>query len=355
VRGARFFLALAIGAMIDIGGGEARACTTFCLRDAGRVVFGRNYDFMIGDGLVVVNKRGVEKTSDVDGSRPAIWTSTYGSVTFNQFGRDFPTGGVNEMGLVVELMWLEGTRYPAADARPAVGVLEWIQYQLDRRRSVAELLAHKDEVRIEGATPLHYLVADRTGEVATIEFLDGRLVAHSGAGLTVPVLTNDEYERSLAYTSRHPAATGGSSLDRFARAAAMVARRDPGDSSSLVDYAFGILRSVSQGQHTRWSIVYDLTGMVVSFRTSSHPAIRSFTVSEFDFACATPVRMLDVNAPLAGDVTGRFTDYTSGANHDLVSRSYARVPFLSGVPPERVERVARHPDGTRCLPQPRER
>src|SRR6266850_1892436 len=95
--------------------GTATACTTFCLRDGNHVLFGRNYDFGIGEGLVLVNKRGVAKTSAVSGDRPAGWASKYGSVTFNQFGREFPTGGINEKGLTVELMMLEGSEYPSRD------------------------------------------------------------------------------------------------------------------------------------------------------------------------------------------------------------------------------------------------
>src|SRR6185436_6195158 len=85
------------------------ACTTFCARG----LFGRNYDFEIGHGMVVVNKRAMRKFAESGAS----WASRFGSVTFNQFGRDNPMGGMNEKGLVVELMWLNGTRYPDADAR----------------------------------------------------------------------------------------------------------------------------------------------------------------------------------------------------------------------------------------------
>lgn len=49
-----------------------------------------------------------------------------------QYGRNFPTGGMNEAGLVIELMWLDGSRYPVPDARPAVDNLQWIQYNLVR-------------------------------------------------------------------------------------------------------------------------------------------------------------------------------------------------------------------------------
>lgn len=154
----------------------APACTTFCLRDDGRIVFGKNYDWAVDDGLLIVNKRGVARTADVVGDpRPASWVSRYGSVTFNQYGRDFPMGGMNEKGLTIELMWLDGTRYPQADARPSVDVLQWIQYQLDNHATVAEVLKADKSVRIVGSAPLHYLVADRQGQVATVEFLDGRM------------------------------------------------------------------------------------------------------------------------------------------------------------------------------------
>jgi choloylglycine hydrolase len=129
------------------------------------VVFGRNYDWDVDDGLIMVNKRGVAKVAAQGGQNgadtPARWESEYGSVTFNQYGREFPTGGMNEKGLVVELMWLDETKYPPPDSRPSVSVLEWIQYQLDRRATVEEVLAHADEIRIAGRVPLHYLVADR--------------------------------------------------------------------------------------------------------------------------------------------------------------------------------------------------
>ena len=74
----------------------ARACTTFCLKNNGEVLFGKNYDWMISDGLVFVNKRGVGKISGAeDRTNPAKWVSKYGSVTFNQYGRENPSGGMN--------------------------------------------------------------------------------------------------------------------------------------------------------------------------------------------------------------------------------------------------------------------
>src|SRR2546423_6607847 len=76
----------------------AEACTTFCMGNDSSIVFGANYDWDTGVGLVMINKRNMAKTSMT--STPASWTSRFASVTLNQYGRDFPTGGMNEAGLV---------------------------------------------------------------------------------------------------------------------------------------------------------------------------------------------------------------------------------------------------------------
>jgi hypothetical protein len=53
--------------------------------------------------MLVVNKRGVSKTALVDPpNRSAKWTSRYGSLTFNQFGREFPSGGTRANRALIE-------------------------------------------------------------------------------------------------------------------------------------------------------------------------------------------------------------------------------------------------------------
>ena len=129
--------------------------------------------------------KGLSKTSmKTEDGETISWVSQYGSITFNQYGKEFPTGGMNEKGLVVELMWLDETKYPAADNRPAVGVLQWIQYQLDNCATIEDVIATDKKLRIAstGNPPLHYLVADANGRAATIEFLEGKMVIHQGQG-----------------------------------------------------------------------------------------------------------------------------------------------------------------------------
>jgi penicillin V acylase-like amidase (Ntn superfamily) len=321
----------------------ALSCTTVCLLDGARPVVAYNYDFDPPEGLVLVNKRGVAKRSMLP-APAAAWAAVHGSVTFNQFGRDNPTTGINERGLMISLMWLDETRYPAPDGRPAISVLEWIQYNLDRHASVAEVLANAEALRPASRVPIHYLFADATGDVAAAEFLDGRLVAHRGPTLPVRALANSTYVDSLgalgAATRRGDVPASTSSLDRFARAALLA--REP--AADPVARGFEILASVAQPSFTRWSIVYDLGAREVHFRTDGNRAIRRVALSELDFSCGTPVKMLDVTAGGSGDVTRDFADYTRAANRALIEASIAKTPFLQGVTAAARDALAAHPE-----------
>lgn len=351
-------LAALVVTLSAVAAPTAEACSTFCVNDGGTILFGKNYDWDVVDGLVMVNKRGVVK-SGMTADNPAQWTSKYGSVTFNQYGREMPNGGINEAGLVIELMWLDETEYPAADSRGSVSNLQWVQYHLDVSASVEEVIAGDAEVRIarEGQARVHFLVADRTGARATVEFLEGKTVIHTGESLPVAALTNHTYDQSLAYLKRH-AGFGGTtpipgsqrSLDRYARAAAGIDAFAESTTEDAVEYAFDLLESIAQGDWTRWSIVYDLAGMRVYFRTVGNGRVRHFDVDEFDFSCESPVTILDVNADLEGDVTDRFEPYTLEANRSLIDRAFDQTDFLKDSPPLVREAMARFPLSTRCAP-----
>ena len=329
------------------------ACTTFCLKHNGEVLFGKNYDWSIGDGLIFVNKRSVGKTAtSEDSPNPAKWISKYGSVTFNQYGRENPSGGMNEAGLVIELMWLDEAQYPKADSRPTVGTLEWIQYQLDNSATVDEVIRNAEAIRITSFVKLHYLVNDRNGKTATIEFLNGKLAAHTGEQLAAPALTNDPYDNSVNYSRRTDLANAKSSrsLDRFTRAAQRTREfdRQERNDQEAVNYAFETLSSVAQAGYTQWSIVYDQKRARIYFRSMQSPQIKMFDAKAFDYACGTAVKMFDVNAKESGDVTARFADYTRKANRDLIERSFGGTDFLKDVPTQVKNLLAAYPEEFVC-------
>lgn len=51
-----------------------------------------------------------------------------------------PYGGMNEKGLVVEMLWLELTKYNIKQVKQYVNELEWIQYQLDNYVTVQQVI-----------------------------------------------------------------------------------------------------------------------------------------------------------------------------------------------------------------------
>lgn len=336
----------------------ARACSTFALRHANHVVYGNNYDWSNGNGLLLVNKRNVSKSAlpEPGESNAPRWVSKYGSVTFNQYGRELPASGMNEAGLVVMLMWLDETTYPAADGRAAVNPLEWIQYQLDNFESVEQVVSSASSLRVSSSiAKVHYLVGDRKGATAAVEFLGGKLVVHAGPRMFVAVLTNDTYERSLTNLKQYdgfggalPLPSGTSSLERFVRAAAFTKNYGPANDASVVNDAFGLLSSIAQGDYTKWGIVYDPQALTVHFRTLKSPGVKRLDARALNFGCATAVKLLDVNQPAEGDVLAQLLDYDPARNESLVRASFGSVAMLKNVPESFQRVIWQHPQTQEC-------
>jgi penicillin V acylase-like amidase (Ntn superfamily) len=338
----------------------ALPCTTFVVDGDGGPLFGRNYDFEFGEAMLVLNPRGLAKTSATEGAagpRPATWTARFGSLTFNQYGVGFPTGGVNERGVVVELLWLAGARYPDADARPTVSTLEFIQYLLDQAATLDEALRAAAEVRIRGATPLHFLVSDREGRTATVEFLEGRLVVHRGATLPVRVLTNDRYDRSFEALQQQRAAGDqslpgdASSLSRFMRAASLLqpsATSTQAPAQRSAADAFQVLDAVAQKGATHWQIVYELRPGIVRYRTAANRDLRSIDFMHIDYSCGAGVRLLDIDRG-RGDMSAQWQPYSRDADEAQLRIAYRKTSFLRDQPPESAARDAgKTAAGLRC-------
>lgn len=337
---ARLLAALA-AALALAAAPPTRACTTFALAAEDARVVGKSYDWPLGHGVVALNRRGLAKQAIALDPRdaPARWVSRYASLTFDQYGLELPNGGLNEAGLVIEVMWLAESEPEPRDARPVVNELQWIQLQLDTRATTAEVLAHLGEVRVARAYGrVHYLVCDRGGACAAIEWIGGRPVVSTGAR----ALTNDSFARSAAYLDALGARApdGQGSLPRFARAAR--AARRPAD-GPLEAAAFRTLDAVRTPQ-SQWQIVYDPGRLRVSFRTRRDRAVRWVDLGRLDGACG-PALGLDLDAGGRGDVTARLRPLTAADQGGLVRRSLAGVP---GLPPGTVERVARYPLTVTC-------
>jgi choloylglycine hydrolase len=251
-------------------------------------------------------------------------------------------------------MWLDGTRYPAVDRRPAVGVLQWVQYQLDNHATVAEVLASDSDVRINtgGSAPLHYLIADASGAAATVEFLGGEMVARTGESLPYPVLTNTIYDSSVRYararieSGNEP--TSRNSMDRFTRAAMRVGDYRAESSAAAIEYAFETLESGAQGYSTVWSIVYDIDSRTIHATTRDNPVRMRVAFDGLDFNCDTPVRLVDLNQAETGDLAPQMKMYREADNYKLIRAAYSETSFLRSVPDETARRTASYPRSVIC-------
>lgn len=334
---------------------NGKACTTFCINKPTGLIFGRNLDFDTGFGHVTINKRNIRKSSMIQPpEKPMEWVSKYGSLTFNQAGREFPYGGINEKGLVIEQMWLDETKYPEIDERYGLSELQWIQYQLDNSETVDEVIKSDSLIRISSLSvaPLHFLVCDKYGNRATLEYLNGKMTVHTDTTLPVSVLANHSYEKSLEYLEtkaefggRDSASYTSHSLDRFTNAASMIRNFD---GKNLIDYSFNILQSVSQGKWTQWSIVYDINNMIVYYQTNKNPSRRSIQIADLDFSCSSPSLYVDINMDMTNEKV-LFYPYSYQKNRALIDSVCNNVGFLKSMPEAAREYSARYPENTECL------
>ncbi|MCP5108287.1 MAG: hypothetical protein GY950_33180, partial [bacterium] len=95
-------------------------------------------------------------------------------------------------------------------------------------------------------------------------------------------------------------------------------------------------------------IVYDVKNSRIYFRTRANSAVRFLDFKKFDFACGTPVKVLNISSNRKGDVTAFFTGYSFKANHELIKKSFSETYFLRNEPKEDIRERARYPETLPC-------
>ena len=109
-------------------------------------------------------------------------------------------------------------------------------------------------------------------------------------------------------------------------------------------YGKTCLLAISHPSRTQWSIVYDPKNLSIYFRTLGNQEIRHFDLEPFDLSCSTPVRLLDVQGELSGDISDKFTDYTYQINRNVVGEAFRKTPFLSHLPNGNLDIRVSYPD-----------
>jgi hypothetical protein len=345
-------------------------CTTFVLHQGDRLIFGRNLDWYSGTGLVMINPRNLEKVALGNSSeKPVKWVSQFGSITFNQIGRELPFGGINESGLVVEHMTLDETVYPSKDNRYVIGAFQWIQFQLDNYSTIEEVINSDTLLRIEDNSKIHFLICDRLGNSATIEFLNGKMVCHTGKDLPIRALANSTYEESVSCYNNNNDTQSNPSLYHFCTAAKQTNHVEPLTDDSTIDYAFRTLNMVSQVLFTKWSIVYDITNMRIYFKVFETPVIdgekkifmrqppydpttKVIDFKALDLNCSGMVKVFDINSNYDKIVNQYFIPYSTDINKEFIAKAFT---FYKGwglnieLKEDELNSLAKYPESFKCV------
>ena len=301
---------------------DVEACTRVVyVGDNGEVITGRTLDWkeMIGTNLYVM-PRGM-KREGYDESNTIKWKSKYGSVV--SVGYDVGVNeGMNEKGLVCNLLYLPGTVYSLPnDTRPYISTSVWAQYVLDNFATTSEAVAElsKDNFQINApampggnATTLHMAISDSTGNSAIIEYINGVISIHEGKEFQV--MTNAPiYDKQLAINEYWKEIGGlkmlpgtNKSSDRFVRASFYVDALPESTTHQLaLAGVFGIINNCSvpigisvsdqpEISSTRWRSVSDQKDKVYYFESTISPAIIWIDLSKCDLKEGAQVLKLDL-------------------------------------------------------------
>jgi uncharacterized protein (DUF2141 family) len=301
------------------------ACSAFFYSEQ-PMLFARNFDWYSGNGYLIKNNRGVEKYAyAISQTQVAHWTSKFGSFTFNQIGKEFPYGGINEKGLVVEQLWLHGSTYKTNPNAAVISELEWIQYQLDNYENVPEVIAHLNDLSIKPIkASIHYFVADRLGHSATIDFLGGQVFVNQKDG-RYQVLTNTAYQAADEYFQKNGKAVDVNSRmseDRYCHLRNHLQSQLPQnhlDALQILSQA----AEFSANYKTFWSIVYDLSAMKIHFKTFANAKVKTLAIGGVDYSPNSPILGCDLNNDQLN-----LEPYTYDLNKALMNSSLKAMDIL---------------------------
>ncbi|WP_336514502.1 linear amide C-N hydrolase [Pollutibacter soli] len=267
--------------------------------------------------------RGIARTGEV-GMNTISWKSKYGSVITSSWDIA-STDGMNEKGLVGNLLWLAESQYAKFEKNGKVKGLAislWLQYVLDNFATVAEAvddLQKEKFVVVSDMIPgsdqfatIHLSISDPSGDNAIFEYINGKLVIHHSKEYHVmtnsPVfeeqLAINQYWKNIPGTIMLPGTNRAA--DRFVRASYYINAIPQTDNTRVaLASVFGVIRncSVPLGissptepniSSTRWRTVSDQKNLVYYFENVLNPNVVWVEFSKLDFKENAPVKKLSL-------------------------------------------------------------
>lgn len=281
--------------------------------------------------------RGMERKGEV-GRSSVEWKSKYGSVITSSWDI-VSSDGMNEKGLVGNLLWLVESTYPAFEKdknTPAISVSLWLQYVLDNFANVQEAVDALEKERFvvvssnipgtEKFATVHLSISDKTGDSAIFEYIDGKLIIHHDRAY-VTMTNSPIFEEQLAINAYWKGIPGNIMLpgtnraaDRFVRASYYIDAIPKTDNIRLaISSVFSVIRncSVPLGissptepniSSTRWRTVADQKNLVYYFDNVLNPNVVWVEFSKIDFGPQGKVKKLSLskNENYAGESSMHF-------------------------------------------------
>ncbi len=301
----------------------ASACTAFFIKTKNDNVFVfKNYDWHQEPAYILTNPKNVLKKSLPTGQKDAVWKSKYSSLTVNQYGKEFPIEGVNEMGLLVQTLILPEANYTFSEEKPCVNELQFIQYQLDNFSTVNEVLGNLPQISIVPITAnVHYFIVDKSGDAAVIDFVNGKLQMSRKNVADNMVLANSPYQQSVSYWKKEERLSAQRhSLNRFCAVQNQLTTLSQNQDFNI-EKGFSFLET-SQVASTQWSTAYDLQHQKLYFKTKSQNIVKTLDWSLLDFSKTFYFPLISNEK---NEVSTFFTILTKEKNYDLLKKSMNEI------------------------------
>ena len=322
----------------NISAQQRHTCSTFQIATTDTIVVGHNLDdYVTFPGMLIVNPRGVDKESlswrdfrkgKKKNALRLKWTSKFGSITYSIFGRELIDGGMNEAGLYIGEMTLMKTVYPVDNTKPIFHTNFLMQYILDCFATVDEAIESLSTFSIDGTCRWHYFVADRNGNTAVVEFIDGKIVIHKGESMPHNILCNTTYSSDLDSLALYKGYGGERVLDindkedtrRTVRATEMIKLYAENQQKPIIDYSFDMLNLLDLGNNL-WQVVCDISHGRVYFRTHLNRNIKFVDFKSFDFSDKS-LKYIDIHFDNKGNVYSSFNPLTNKINKKYVRKTW---------------------------------
>lgn len=354
---------------------DSQACTSFVLQSSQGFSLGQNYDFALTHAGIFINQSGYIKTSLVNHPKNEFsWVSKYGSLTFSQFGQELPASGINEKGLIVQMLWNfdEPILQPKNENGAYLNELQWVQYQLDNFQTTDEVKANLHKIEIEKTiADLHYVICDKV-QCLLIEYVDGKLTIFSEDEYYPRTITNNSYSKSKQlfediknYSQYTMIKKRKTSESVYQRASWLLHNYNMSDAKDNADEKLkAMLSKVSFNYHwkdiikfiftktppsvTVWSAIFNPNELTVQVSAKEKKDKYSTIKLKGLFKKCSPSLALEFERGKSfsqKDITKLFSTDSKKVNRSIIKKAYENIPEVS----EKVQEfLINYPSSMKC-------